>query len=124
MPGGREAGHIGADLGDQVLRGDDADAGDLVELGHLGGAGGQSLPDPGGEGGDLGGDRVDPVQHHARQEGVVIGEVPGQGLLKHAVLSAHAAAGQLRQRAGVTLPADQGVEHGAAGGAEDVADHR
>ena len=70
MTGGGEAGHIGADLGDDVLGGDHADAGDLVELGDLGGERGDGLADPGGEGGDLGGERVDPGQHHAQHEGV------------------------------------------------------
>src|SRR6266496_3666330 len=85
---GREAGHVGADLGDEVLGGDHADPRDVIELGHLGGVRGDRLLDPGGEGIDLGGERVDPGQHVR-----------------------------------VTLPADQGGEHGPAGGAEDVADH-
>ncbi len=60
MAWGGEAGHVGADLGEQVLGGGDADAGDLIELGDLGGVRGDSLADPGGEGIDLGGQRVDP----------------------------------------------------------------
>jgi hypothetical protein len=119
-----EAGHVGADLGERVLGGGDADAGDLIELGDLGGVRGDGLADPGGEGIDLGGGRVDPGQHHARHEGVVIGEVPGQRLLQDAGLGAHVLAGQASQLVRVALPADQGGEHVPAGGAEDVADYR
>jgi hypothetical protein len=32
VAGGGEAGHVGADLGEDVLGGGDADAGDLIEL--------------------------------------------------------------------------------------------
>jgi hypothetical protein len=85
---------------------------------------GDGLADPGGEGIDLGGERVDPGQHHAQHEGVVIGEVPGQRLLQDAGLGAHAPAGQGGQFVRVALPADQGGEHVPAGGTEDVADHR
>src|SRR6516225_11417159 len=37
VPGGGEAGDVGADLGEQILGGSRADAGDLIELGDLGG---------------------------------------------------------------------------------------
>src|SRR5262249_58844266 len=37
VAGGGEAGHVGADLGDDLLSADDADPGDLIELGHLAG---------------------------------------------------------------------------------------
>lgn len=36
VPGGGEAGHIQADLGDDGVRGGQADPGDLVELAHRG----------------------------------------------------------------------------------------
>src|SRR4029077_914119 len=123
VAGGGEAGHVGADLGEQVLGGGDADAGDLIELGDLGGVRGDGLADPGGEGIDLGGERVDPGQHHAQHERVVIGEVPGERLLQDARLGAYVPAGQGGQLVRVGLPGDEGVQHGPAGLAEDVADH-
>ena len=55
MTGGGEAGHVGADLGDDVLGGDHSGSGDLIELGDLGGEWGGRLLDPGGQGIDLGG---------------------------------------------------------------------
>ena len=72
------------------------------------------LFDPGGEGVYLGGQRVGPGEHHGEQEGVVLGEVPGERLLQEARLGAHLAAGQGRQRVGVTLPGDQAGQHVAA----------
>jgi hypothetical protein len=57
-------------------------------------SGADGLADPGGEGIDLGGERVDPGQHHAQHEGVVIGEVPGERLLQDAGLGAHVPVGQ------------------------------
>jgi hypothetical protein len=58
-----------------------------------------------------------------QHERVVPGEVPGERFLQGAGLGAHLPAGQPGQLARVGLPGDQGVEHGPAGGAEDVADH-
>jgi hypothetical protein len=67
-------------LGDEVLGGDGADAGDVIELGHLAGERGHRLVDPPGQLVDLGGQRIDPVEHHAQQPGVMVAEVPGQRL--------------------------------------------
>jgi len=92
--GSGEAGHVGAGFGDEVLGGDDADPGDLIELGDLMGERGDRLFDPGGEGVDLGGQRVDPGQHHGQQKRVVLGEVPGERLLQDARFGAHRAAGR------------------------------
>src|SRR5262249_60131516 len=78
VAGGGEAGHLGADLGDDLLSADDADPGDLIELGHLAGEGGDRLLDPGGEGVDLGGECVNPNQHHNQQNNVALGEMPGK----------------------------------------------
>jgi hypothetical protein len=78
VTGGGEPGHVGADLGEDFLRAGDADAGDLIELTHLGGERGDGVLDPGGELVDLGGEGVDAGEHHGQQERVVIGEVPGQ----------------------------------------------
>jgi hypothetical protein len=83
----REAGHVGARLGEDLLRGRDADAGDLIELGHLGGERGDGLLDPDRERIDLGGERVDAVNHHAQQERVMLGEVPGQRWRRTLVLA-------------------------------------
>jgi hypothetical protein len=80
-------------LGDDLLRGRDADAGDLIELGHLGGERGDGLLDPGRERVDLGGERVDAAEHHAQQERVMLGEVAGQRLAQDAGLGAHLLAG-------------------------------
>jgi hypothetical protein len=110
-PGGGEAGHAGAGLGDDLLRGGDADAGDLIELGHLGGERGVGVFDPGGERIDLGGERAGAAGHHARQERVVAGEVPGERLPQDAHLGAHLLAGQVRERVRVALPGDQGGQH-------------
>jgi hypothetical protein len=84
---------------------------------------GDRLFDPGGEGADLGGQRVDPGQHHGQQKRVVLGEVPGERLLQDARFGAHRAAGQGGKGVGAALPADEGVQHVAAGFAKDVADH-
>ena len=64
MASGGEAGHVGADLGDEFLGAGLADAGDLIELGHLRRERGDRLIDPPGQFLDLGGERVDPVEHH------------------------------------------------------------
>ena len=84
---------------------------------------GDGLADARGEGIDLGGERVDPGEHHAQHECVVIGEVPGERLLQDAGLGAHVPVGQGGQLVRVALPGDQGIEHGPARGPEDVADH-
>ena len=64
MGGGGEDGHIGADLGDDVLGADHSDAGNGVELGDLVQVRlGQCL-DLGSELADLGGVVVDGGQHH------------------------------------------------------------
>jgi hypothetical protein len=56
---------------------------------------------------------------------VVVGELPGEGLLELAPLGAQPGAGQLGQPLGVTLALDQCGQHGPAGDPEDVAgDHR
>ena len=111
-------------LGEDDLRGGDADAGDLIQLRYLPGVRGDGLLDPGGERSDLGGERVDAVEHHAQQESVVIGEVPGERLLQDTHLGAHLLAGQVRERVRVALPGDEGGQHVPARGPEDVGDHR
>jgi hypothetical protein len=63
---GGEAGHVGADPGDDVLSGDYADSGGVIELGDLGGERGDRLLDPGGEGIDLAGEVPRPVARSSR----------------------------------------------------------
>jgi len=56
------------------LRRGDPDAGDLIQLGHRRGERGDLLIDPVLHAVDVGGDPVDPGEHGAQQERVVIGE--------------------------------------------------
>jgi len=51
--------------------------GDLFKPGRVRGDG---MLDPGGAGLDLGGQRFDPVEHHAQHERTIAGEMPGQDL--------------------------------------------
>jgi hypothetical protein len=102
--GGREPGHVHADLGDQFLRAGPPDAGDLIQLGHLAGERGDRFLDPPGQRLDLGAQPIDAVEHHAQQVAVMVAEVPGQRLLQDADLLAHGAAGHPGQHVGVTLP--------------------
>jgi hypothetical protein len=97
---GGEGGHVDADLGDELPGADPSDAGDLIELGDLGGERGDLLLDPGGELIDLAGEVVDAVQHHLAQEPVVVVEVAGQRLLQQAEVGAQAGAGELGERPG------------------------
>ena len=110
-------------LGDDGMRGDQADAGDLIELGYRRSERGDLLLDPRVEGGDIGGDRIDTADHLPQQERVMAGEITGERLLQHRDLLAHGAPGQLRQRLGVTLPGDQRGQHVPPRGPEDVRDH-
>jgi hypothetical protein len=92
-----EAGHAGADLGDQLLRAGPADAGDLVEPSGRAGGRGDLLLDPGGQLGGLPGEVVDTVQHHPAEVRMVVIESAGESLLQHYELDAHPADGQLRK---------------------------
>ena len=124
MGGGGEDGHVGADLGDDVLGADRPDTVDLIELPDLGQVGFGQLLDPGGERLDLGGVVVDGDQHHRQHGGVLIGEEGAfQRLFQPADLAAHRAAGQLRQCPGVALPGGEPVEHVPARGPVNVGDH-
>jgi hypothetical protein len=88
-PGGAVGVHPpgGGDLGDQLAR-----------------AGGQLV--------DLPGQGVDLVQEHAGELGVVVLELPVQGLGEFLALGAHLADGQVREGLRVPLPGDQGLQHG------------
>ena len=82
MRGGGEPGHVGPDLGEDDVRGGDPDPGDLIELVHRLGERGDQLLDPGLDRGDVGAGLVDPGEHGAQQERVVVGEVPDERLLQ------------------------------------------
>jgi len=62
---GGEPGHVHADLGDEFLGSGLADAGDLIELGHLVCERGDHFIDPLGQRLGLGGQRIHAVEHHA-----------------------------------------------------------
>jgi hypothetical protein len=75
-----EAAHVGADLGQDHLRGDRPDSRNGIEPRHRFGQLTELSLDVGLHGGDVGGDAVDPLQHLSEQEGVVVGEPAGQRL--------------------------------------------
>jgi hypothetical protein len=112
--GGREDGHVDADLSNELLGADPSDAGHRIQLGDLGRERSDLLVDLRGQLLDLGGEVVDPLQHHPAEEPVMVVEVASQGLLELAELGAHARAGQLGEHLGVTLSCDHRLEHLAA----------
>lgn len=80
MRRGGEAGHVGADLGEDDAGGGRADPGDLIEAGDHVTESGHLRLDLGVEGGDVSLDRVDPGQHPRQQELVVpVERAPHQG---------------------------------------------
>jgi hypothetical protein len=88
-PGGREDGHIDADLGDQVLGRGDAKPRDAVELGDLPLVRLAHDRDLLIQHGDAGGEAVDALQHHLQDERVVLGEeLAVQGLFQLRAISA------------------------------------
>src|SRR3954447_10131080 len=94
---GGEAGHVQTDLGEDGPGGGGADAGDLIQTGHHGRERRNQLLDAGLDGGDVGAGFVDAGQHQAQQEGVVLGELPNEGLFQQGDLGSHPGAGQLRE---------------------------
>jgi hypothetical protein len=72
--GGGKDGHAGADLADDVLGADRADAGDGVDLLHLAQVRLDQYLDGGGERLNLGAVIVDGRQHHRQHGGVGVGE--------------------------------------------------
>jgi hypothetical protein len=85
-----------------------------------GGDRGDRLLDLGSELVDLAGKRVDLVQQHPGEEGVVVGELAGEGLHQRGALDAQPPAGQFGQHLRVALPGDQRLQHGPARDAEPV----
>ena len=73
MPGGREGGHVHADLADQVLGRPHTEAGDPSSWAICRSYGSQD-GDPLVQHCDLGGELVDVAQHHLQDEGVAGGE--------------------------------------------------
>ena len=72
---------------------------------------GDQLAGTGGQVVDVAGESVDVAQQDAGLHGVVILELPVQGLYEGLALGVHLAHGQVRQRPWVTLPGDQGLDH-------------
>jgi hypothetical protein len=104
VSGGREPGHVHPDLGDHHVRSGPSDPGDLIETPDRPGERGDQLLDLGFDRGDIRAGLVDPGQHRAQQERVVIGEAPHERLLQPRGLGAHPGAGQLLRFSG-GLPA-------------------
>jgi hypothetical protein len=89
MSGGGEVAHVRPDLSDDHRSGDRADAGDFIEPVDRGGERDKVVAGPALDRGDVSVDRVDPTQHPREEERVVIGEMPGEGLLQKGDLGAH-----------------------------------
>ncbi len=84
---------------------------------------GDQVLDPGLDRGDVGVERVDPGQHLAQQERVVVGEPAEERLLQVADLGTHPGPGHLRQHRRVTFAGDQGGHHRPTRDPEDVRGH-
>ena len=91
---GREAAHVGADLGDDALGGAPVDAGDGAQQPHLTPERGEHPVDLGRQLGDRLVQEVDLGQDGSDQQGVVGPEAPDQGLLELGDLG-----GRIRPRA-------------------------
>ena len=107
-------------LGDDALRGGQADAGYLIEARGRVSERADHLPDPGVHGGDAGADRIDAGQHGAQQERVMAGEVAGERFFQHGDLPSHGVPGEAGQDLGVAFAGDQGGHHVPARNREDV----
>jgi len=121
--GGGEAAHVGGDLGDEMLGGRAADAGNLIEPIEELIVGFEALLDLRGERGDLLVVEVDLSEQAGKQEALVIGHHPGQGRFELSVLRSQATARELRHLRGGQLPLDQGPQQRQARDAEHVAGH-
>src|SRR3954451_23356881 len=132
VSGGREPGHLDADLGEDALGGPIADSGNGVQpvtgLGErdagLAGRGGEQGVDALVQFGDRALQMLDVLQRQPDQQRVVLAEPAAQRLTQRRGLGAKLPAGQLDQHLGVAFAGDQGGEHGPAGDAEDVGGDR
>jgi hypothetical protein len=79
---------VGPELGDEQLRGGLADPTDLIQPFDGVGEGGDQLGKLGVELGQVGVQGVHPGQHLGRQEGVLVGDQPGERLHQRAELGA------------------------------------
>jgi hypothetical protein len=95
MPGGREAGHVGADLSQDHLGGAITRPGDPDQQRHHRLVKVQQRLDPGGELVDGGVRLIDVGQHRPAQQGVVVVEPPSQRVLQLGDLGPHPAFGHL-----------------------------
>ena len=98
--GGGKPGHVHPDLGDDDRGGDRSDAGYLIQPGRRCRERDQVRLDLLVEGGDIGRDVIDAVEHPGEQEPVMIIDVAVERVLEECDLGAHPATRHLRQRAG------------------------
>jgi hypothetical protein len=112
MPSGREPGHVRPELGDEQLRSQLADPGDLIQPLDRVGERGDQLGKLGVELGQVGVQRVHLGQQLAQQEGVLVAEVAGECLFQQRQLGAQPGTGQLREDLRITLALDEGSQHG------------
>jgi hypothetical protein len=110
-------------LGDDHLGGAGVDTVEGVEQLDVVAVGGQLGVDAGVQVGEQGADRVEVGQDHPGEEGVVLGEAPGQRLGQGTDRDPQPAPGQLGQDPRVAFAGDQRLEHRRPGLAEDVAGH-
>jgi hypothetical protein len=107
------------------VRGGLAEPGDLIQPINRPSEAGDQLLELGVELGQVGVQGVHPGQHLGQQEGMLVGEEPGERLHQWAEFGAHPSTGQLRQPLGVTLPGHQRGQHGPPRHPEEVGgDHR
>jgi hypothetical protein len=97
--------------------------GDLIQPVDDAGERGDQLGKLGVELGQVGVQRVHPGQHLGEQEGVLVGEAPGERLRQWAEFGAQPGLGQLREDLGVALSSQQRGQHGPPGDPEAVAGH-
>ena len=110
---GREAAHVGADLGEQHLGGALVDAGDRVEQLELTGERAGQLLDPLRQGRDRLVEEVDLGEHLRDEQRVMAGEAALERFSERGDLLAQRALGQLGEHVGVVGAGDQRVEHPA-----------
>ena len=104
MGGGREAGHVHADLGDDHCCCGGTDPGDLIQAGHRISERGDLCLDLGAEIGDVHVQGVDAGEHLGQKETVVVGEVPDERLFQLGDLRAHPSPSHLCQDLGLLSP--------------------